>query len=119
VLHKGGCMARKPTNLWKRGNVYYLRIRVPVDLVKAFGREFVVQSLRTSDYREALERLRAVQGDVQHSFDALRREGSPTRVERLLGRGELGRLSSEEASRSCVNGSRSMRSGFARMALRA
>ena len=51
-------MAKNPTNLWKRGNVYYFRVRVPADIRQAYGREFEVRSLRTSNYREAIERLR-------------------------------------------------------------
>lgn len=66
-------MARYP-NLWKRGNRYYLRVRVPADLRSVEKREHVAVSLRTSDHREAVRRYREEQARVARQFDATRAE---------------------------------------------
>ncbi len=67
-------MAQKQPNLWRRGSVYYLRMRVPADIREALGKEFVVQSLKTSDRKEAIHRLRIVLGEVQKQFDEARNQ---------------------------------------------
>jgi integrase len=50
-------MAKHP-RLVKRGNVWYARIYVPRDIQKTFGKAEIPRSLRTSDHRQALHKLR-------------------------------------------------------------
>ena len=49
-------MPRRAHNLQKRGNVFWLRIRVPDDLRATVGKTEIRKSLKTGDCREA-ERL--------------------------------------------------------------
>jgi len=41
--------------IFRRGTVWQFKRRVPNDVVDIFGREFVKQSLKTSDYRLAVK----------------------------------------------------------------
>lgn len=43
-----------PSNITRRGSVYYFRARVPKDYVAAYGRNIVSLSLHTSDSKLAL-----------------------------------------------------------------
>ena len=64
-------MAKYP-NLWSRNGRYYLRMRVPKDLVKTLGKEHITYSLKTSDYRIAVSLHRTEQAKVEARFTALR-----------------------------------------------
>lgn len=58
----------------KRGAQYYLRKRIPTELVKAYGKEkdpFIVYSLKTADFNEACKRLRIELGKLEHDFEAI------------------------------------------------
>ena len=89
-------MAKYP-NLWKRGNAYYLRMRVPLDLVQTLRKEHVVRSLRTSDHRTALERYRRAQAEIEEQFAAIRQgRASAARSEAAIAAGDLNRLSHRE-----------------------
>jgi integrase len=62
-----------PTGLQRRaGGTYWLRRRVPLDLVEAFGRNEVVRSLRTKDPKEAKRRLAAAMHELELEFDGKR-----------------------------------------------
>ena len=52
VAHRG---KRYPIGLFRRGTVWQFRKRVPNDVISMFGRKFVSQSLKTSDYRLAVK----------------------------------------------------------------
>ncbi|MDQ7982176.1 site-specific integrase [Paraburkholderia sp. SARCC-3016] len=56
----------------KRGNRYYYRRRVPVDLIAAYGKAEHQQALGTSDRREADRRARAAGVELDALFDKLR-----------------------------------------------
>jgi integrase len=65
-------MAGKHPWLFKRGNVYYLRAKVPCDLVAKAGRTEIKHSLKTTDRRVAERAIHAAAAKVQVEFDALR-----------------------------------------------
>ncbi len=43
-----------------RGQQYYFRMRVPVDLFFCFWQEYITASLRTRSYEQAKRRVRAL-----------------------------------------------------------
>lgn len=59
--------------LYHRGKTYYLRVAVPADIKKSFGKHLVVKSLKTANLQEALPRLRAASAKVDEDFAAHRR----------------------------------------------
>ncbi len=65
----------KPQGLVRRKSTWYFRLRVPSELVSRFGAE-KWQSLRTSDYREALTRLAEATATWQAAFSQARRENA-------------------------------------------
>lgn len=56
----------------RRGDVWYLRAKVPKDLVQACGREEIKKSLGTKCFEEASRRINVEAAKVQAQFDALR-----------------------------------------------
>jgi len=60
----------------RRGGVYYVRARVPQDLVEVIGKSEIRRSLKTSDPAEGRRRLRAVASEIQAEFDAARRRSA-------------------------------------------
>lgn len=54
--------------LHKRSSTYYLRAPVPVDIRQAFGRKEVWRSLKTSDKKIAVQRLRELTPKVLEEF---------------------------------------------------
>lgn len=73
-LSHTGEVVRYP-NLLLRNGRYYIRRRVPADILPVWkGGKFVTKSLGTGDRRVALELLRVEQGNVQKEFDALRKD---------------------------------------------
>ncbi len=69
--------------LFCRNGRYYLRARVPLDLVQVVGKREIKKSLHTSDRTEALERLAPEAAEVSELFAAARRK-LKTEVERLI-----------------------------------
>lgn len=67
-------LPKKLNGLFKRGNKWSWRKRVPLELVDAYGRAEVVISTGTSDLKEAtkIANLKAVELDGK--FDHLRRK---------------------------------------------
>jgi len=61
--------------LYRRGNVWQYRVRVPMDIRLILNREFIRRSLKTADYGEALRRVRTVSYDIAMMFDDVRRNG--------------------------------------------
>ena len=53
---------------------FYLRARVPHDIVETVGKKEFKKSLRTSDCRTAQQRINAEAAEVQAQFDAARRK---------------------------------------------
>ena len=60
-------MGRQP-RLLRRGTRWYLRVKVPADLVTMIGRREIRQTLRASEYRVAVERVRQASADVDRVF---------------------------------------------------
>lgn len=86
-------MARYP-NLWKRGDRYYVRVRVPADLRMVEKREHIAISLGTSDQRDAVRRYRDVHGKIEKQFDAIRAElAGRDAITKALNEGRLEALS--------------------------
>ena len=83
-------MAHYP-NLWRRGTRYYLRKRVPSDLVAALGKKtHVVVSLRTGDRRIAERKYGVELGNVERRFVRLRADQQ--QAQRLQGQLTAGKL---------------------------
>lgn len=66
------------THLQKRGNRYYFRRRVPLDLVGAYRRRELSCSLGTGDYADAKVRCRKIGARFDDEFDSVRAGGIPT-----------------------------------------
>lgn len=62
-----------PPRLVKRGNVYWFRCSIPRDIKKSYPKTEETFSLDTSDYQEALKRLRKASAEVDSRFDEHRR----------------------------------------------
>lgn len=62
----------------RKGGTYYFRRRVPQGLIPLFKREHIVESLRTSDYREA--RAKAIQraAEIDREFQSALSVAAPT-----------------------------------------
>lgn len=68
----------KKQYLTRRGSRFYLRRRVPDELREALGKTEVVESLKTSDRREAQYRLSQRMAELDAEFERLRRPRSVT-----------------------------------------
>lgn len=76
-----------PKYLKKRGDIWYVQMRVPTDLVQHIGATTKIRSLKTRDEAEALRRRHAVVAEFQAEFDqAARMPPPPSRLEALLER---------------------------------
>lgn len=71
-------------NLTTRGGTYYLRMRVPLELVQELGRTHITKSLRTKEHRVALARLRLPQAKGERDFEAARRQMKDANALRML-----------------------------------
>ncbi|WP_193763117.1 site-specific integrase [Methylorubrum sp. Q1] len=89
-------MAHQP-NLTERNGTFYLRMRVPLDVVEAVGRTHVVVSLKTKERRVALTRFRLEQARVERQFEAARQQATDTAaLRRSLASGRLEKLAPGE-----------------------
>lgn len=59
-------------NTQKRGNVYYFRRKVPVDLVAHYEKPVILRSLGTTDYETAKARAAELTAQTNREFAALR-----------------------------------------------
>ena len=66
-------MQKLPTNIVWRGRTAYVRVKVPADLVEAFGRTFVRESLDTTDVQEAKLRGATRLAALHQQWDGLRK----------------------------------------------
>jgi hypothetical protein len=62
----------KPQGLFRRGNVWYFRCRVPLDLVEAINKAELKESLRTQDHAEAKARRNRVAAKFDRLFEEAR-----------------------------------------------
>lgn len=58
----------KPQGLQQKGNTWFLRKRVPKDLVDIYKKKEIIRTLETSDYHEAVARLYHEQAKIQSEF---------------------------------------------------
>jgi integrase len=65
---------RRSSWLFRRNGRYYLRARVPQDIIRIIGKREIKKSLHTSDRTEALERLALEAAEVSELFAAARRK---------------------------------------------
>jgi len=64
----------KIMGLYRRNGIYYYRRWVPLGIADQFHIKELKRSLKTTDYKTAVERLRLLSQDVEHQFiDAYRR----------------------------------------------
>ena len=66
----------------RRGTRYYLRTRVPLDLIETIGRKEIWKSLETGDHREAVRRYHLAKAELDQEFEQ-RRNGSGPWIEML------------------------------------
>jgi hypothetical protein len=78
----------KYPGLMRRKARYYLRVKVPADLVDTIGRQDIWRTLKTSEYHEAVCRYFPARTELQEVFQQARRR-----------REASGNLSGEEARR--------------------
>lgn len=62
----------KLNGLWKRGNVWHYRVRVPSDLVNTINRVSIDKSLKTKDYRTAISKCRVMAFEFEDWFNQVR-----------------------------------------------
>jgi integrase len=74
---------RRVPHLQRRGDTFYLRVRVPEDLREAVGRREVVKSLGTTDISVAREAVGWERTKLDGQWANLRAQRTPTPVERL------------------------------------
>lgn len=87
VVHNAGkAVPRRASHLQLRGNVYWLRLRVPDVLRPVIGKTEIRKSLGTSDYREAQLLARIKRVDIDAEWAGLRRRLSPVAVTELSDR---------------------------------
>lgn len=65
-------MARRPEHLLLRGNIWWLRVRVPDELRPIIGKTEIRRSLKTSDAAEAKRLVRIARIKVEAEFDDAR-----------------------------------------------
>jgi hypothetical protein len=63
----------KHPGLMRRGARYYIRVRIPLDLVETIGRSEIWKSLGTADHREAVRRYFPARTELHKAFDQARR----------------------------------------------
>ena len=68
----------------KVSGIYYLRVRVPADLVSTLGRSEVSKSLRTREPNEAKESFATEYAALQKRWAALRAKPEPLPLKRIL-----------------------------------
>ncbi|WP_342154580.1 DUF6538 domain-containing protein [Methylorubrum sp. SB2] len=91
-----GNVAHQP-NLTERNGTFYLRMRVPLDVVEAVGRTHIVVSLKTKERRVALARFRLEQARCEREFEAARQQLTETAtLRRSLASGRLEKLAPRE-----------------------
>ncbi|KGR93796.1 site-specific integrase [Burkholderia sp. ABCPW 111] len=66
------------THLFKRGSRYYIRRRIPTDLVGHYKRNEIQQALGTSDPAEARVRCRRIGAQLDEEFARVRAESADT-----------------------------------------
>ena len=72
-------------DLRRRGAIWWLRKRVPIDVVPEFGREWVEESLKTRDLQLARKRRDVRLSELANTWERMRRHGD---VDTLAGLAE-------------------------------
>ncbi|MDB6119545.1 MAG: Phage integrase family protein [Verrucomicrobiaceae bacterium] len=67
----------KTPHVFRRGGVYYVRKRVPSELVEVLKRTEIRVSLKTSDYGRAMKQAPYAQAQLAGQFDEARRKAVP------------------------------------------
>lgn len=62
------------TRLTRRGAIYYFRAVVPVDIKGTYGKSEETFSLKTSDYKEALKKVRTESVRIDKKFEDHRKK---------------------------------------------
>lgn len=89
-------MPRRPEHLQLRGNIYWLRVRVPDEIRPLLGKLEVRRSLKTSDPAEAKRRVRIERIKVEAEFDDARRKLVASRTAQQPGGGQAPELTEEQ-----------------------
>jgi hypothetical protein len=81
--------------LQKRGSVFQFVMRVPADLVTRYGQQFIRESLKTSDDREAITKTELLAKKYLPQFKALQNNETLTPVEVTASATEIARAYGE------------------------
>ena len=95
LIRISACMSLKTRYLTKRGEVFQFYLRIPTDLVARYGKQFIRQSLRTSDQRVAVGKAEALAKRFHAEFEAMRNNPQATPLEVSLSAKELAQALSE------------------------
>jgi integrase len=68
----------------KKSGIYYIRVRIPADLVSTIGRHEISKSLRTREPSEAKERFSAEYAALQQRWAALRAKPEPIPLKQIV-----------------------------------
>lgn len=99
---------RSQTRLAKRGSVYYFRAKIPADLKLYFGRKReIMESLKTSNKKEAEELVRIKSVELDQHFNELRqkRDAAPrttiseAEIKRIVAKAMATRMAADEEAR--------------------
>lgn len=86
----------KTQHLMQRGQTWYIRLRVPTDLLSEYdGTKEVQRSLKTRDYDEARKLVTTAKLEIENEFEAKRRKKN----EEMSGKDVLSTLSSDDLYR--------------------
>ncbi|MGN7438567.1 MAG: DUF6538 domain-containing protein [Alcanivorax sp.] len=74
----------KPPGLQRRNNTYYIRVRVPQDLINVMKKREVMRSLKTKDYNTACRRCYEERVKINDEFaNARAKEKNKTHIREL------------------------------------
>lgn len=74
MVHKGMEEMAKAQGLQRRGNGWYLRVRVPTDILQHYKGKEVIRTLRTNDHAVASRRIHSARAALEAEFEAKRKD---------------------------------------------
>lgn len=96
----------KPQGLTRRGNTYYIRVRVPNDVAGIINKSEISRSLKTTDYKEACRRIAAEQvlinAEFQDARDRIQQDSCDTKHSPNDKNDDLSSLSRDHMIALCI-----------------
>lgn len=75
----------KPAGLQQRHKTWYVRVRVPKDLVESYKSKEIIRSLETRDYSEACRRIHIERVKIESEFHEQRQRNKTKNMDMLAG----------------------------------